>query len=63
MRSLRIPRIEERQKLILRSSKKTEELVKHDEFLKNKADQMIEIDLNDGVMANYKKFKLLMGKI
>lgn len=44
-------------------NKKINELVKYDELLKNKADQMIEIDLDDGVKANYEKFKGLVGKI
>ncbi|WP_292374249.1 BREX-1 system adenine-specific DNA-methyltransferase PglX [Methanosarcina sp. UBA411] len=43
--------------------KKIEELVKYDELLKNKADQMIEIDLDDGVVENYKKLEGLVGKI
>lgn len=37
--------------------------MKYDELLKNKADQMIEIDLDDGVVENYKKFEGLVGKI
>ncbi|WP_410507214.1 BREX-1 system adenine-specific DNA-methyltransferase PglX [Methanosarcina hadiensis] len=44
-------------------NKKINELVKYDELLKNKADQMIEIDLDDGVNVNYKKFEGLVGKI
>lgn len=44
-------------------NKKINELVKYDELLKNKADQMIEIDLDDGVVENYKKFEGLVGKI
>ncbi|AKB36322.1 putative type II restriction enzyme methylase subunit [Methanosarcina siciliae C2J] len=44
-------------------NKKINELVKYDELLKNKADQMIEIDLDDGVKVNYEKFKGLVGKI
>lgn len=44
-------------------NKKINELVKYDELLKNKADQMIEIDLDDGVVVNYKKFEGLVGKI
>lgn len=43
--------------------KKIEELVKYDELLKNKADQMIEIDLDDGVKVNYENFEGLIGKI
>jgi len=37
--------------------------VKYDELLKNKVDQMIEIDLDDGVKVNYEKFEVLMRKI
>lgn len=44
-------------------NKKINELVKYDELLKNKADQMIEIDLDDGVNVNYEIFKGLVGKI
>ncbi|KKH97280.1 type IIS restriction endonuclease [Methanosarcina sp. 1.H.T.1A.1] len=44
-------------------NKKIEELVKYDELLQHKADQMIEIDLDDGVVENYKKFEGLVGKI
>ncbi|MGB9929834.1 MAG: BREX-1 system adenine-specific DNA-methyltransferase PglX [Methanosarcina sp.] len=43
--------------------KKIEELIKYDELLQHKADQMIEIDLDDGVVENYKKFEGLVGKI
>jgi len=44
-------------------NKKIDELVKYDELLQHKADQMIEIDLDDGVVENYKKFEGLVGKI
>ena len=44
-------------------NKKIEELIKYDELLQHKADQMIEIDLDDGVVENYKKFEGLVGKI
>ena len=44
-------------------NKKIEELVKYDELLQHKADQMIEIDLDDGVKESYKKFEGLVGKI
>lgn len=44
-------------------NKKINELVKYDELLQHKADQMIEIDLDDGVVVNYKKFEGLVGKI
>jgi type II restriction/modification system DNA methylase subunit YeeA len=44
-------------------NKKIEELVKYDELLQHKADQMIEIDLDDGVKVNYEKFEGLVGKI
>lgn len=44
-------------------NKKIEELVKYDELLQHKADQMIEIDLDDGVVVNYEKVEGLVGKI
>jgi type II restriction/modification system DNA methylase subunit YeeA len=44
-------------------NKKIEELVKYDELLQHKADQLIEIDLDDGVVENYKKFEGLVAKI
>ena len=44
-------------------NKKIDELIKYDELLQHKADQMIEIDLDDGVVENYKKFEGLVGKI
>jgi type II restriction/modification system DNA methylase subunit YeeA len=44
-------------------NKKIEELVKYDALLQHKADQLIEIDLDDGVVENYKKFEGLVGKI
>ena len=44
-------------------NKKIEELVKYDELLQHKADQMIENDLDDGVKVNYEKFEGLVGKI
>ncbi|KKH46861.1 type IIS restriction endonuclease [Methanosarcina sp. 1.H.A.2.2] len=44
-------------------NKKIEELIKYDELLQHKADQMIEIDLDDGVVESYKKFEGLVGKI
>jgi type II restriction/modification system DNA methylase subunit YeeA len=47
----------------LKLRKKIDELVKYDELLQHKADQLIEIDLDDGVVENYKKFEGLVGKI
>jgi type II restriction/modification system DNA methylase subunit YeeA len=44
-------------------NKKIEELVKYDALLQHKADQLIEIDLDYGVVENYKKFERLVGKI
>ena len=44
-------------------NKKIEELVKYDALLQHKADQLIEIDLDDGVVENYKKFEGLVGKL
>ena len=43
--------------------KKIDELIKYDEILQHKADQMIEIDLDDGIKVNYEKFEKLVGKI
>jgi hypothetical protein len=43
--------------------KKVGKLMKYNELLKNKQIQMIEIDLDDGVVVNHKKFGWLMGKI
>jgi len=44
-------------------NKKLDELVKYDELLQHKADMQIEIDLDEGVVKNYEKFKGLVGKI
>ena len=44
-------------------NKKIDELIKYDELLQHKADQMIEIDLDDGVVENYKKFEGLIGMV
>lgn len=43
--------------------KKIEELKAYDELLHHMADMQIEIDLDDGVKANYEKFKGLVAKI
>jgi hypothetical protein len=40
-----------------------EEIMAYDELFKNKADERIEIDLDDGVKENYKLFDGLVGKI
>ena len=48
---------------LVKLRKKIDELIKYDELLQHKADQMIEIDLDDGVVENYKKFEGLVGKI
>ena len=48
---------------LVKLRKKIDELVKYDELLQHKADQLIEIDLDDGVVENYKKFEGLVGKI
>lgn len=39
------------------------EIMEYDELLKNKADEYIEIDLDDGVKVNYEKFDGLVEKI
>lgn len=44
-------------------NKQSQELTKYDEILNNKASQYIEIDLDDGVDKNYKKFDKLTEKI
>lgn len=46
----------------MKLNKKIDDLVKSNELLKNKADQMIEIDLDDRVKVNYKKFKYWWGR-
>ncbi|MEH7502942.1 BREX-1 system adenine-specific DNA-methyltransferase PglX [Neobacillus drentensis] len=43
--------------------KKIEELKEYDEILHHMADMQIEIDLDDGVVVNYEKFKALVAKI
>ncbi|KKG09808.1 BREX-1 system adenine-specific DNA-methyltransferase PglX [Methanosarcina sp. 2.H.A.1B.4] len=48
---------------LVKLRKKIDELIKYDELLQHKADQMIEIDLDDGVKVNYEKFEGLVGKI
>ncbi|WP_321419457.1 BREX-1 system adenine-specific DNA-methyltransferase PglX [uncultured Methanomethylovorans sp.] len=47
----------------VRLKKMIEELMAYDEVLKGKADAYIEIDLDDGVVANYAKFEGLVEKI
>ncbi len=46
-----------------RLSKLIEELAEYDEVLNNKALEYIDIDLDDGVVVNYAKFKGLVGKV
>ncbi|WP_256623629.1 BREX-1 system adenine-specific DNA-methyltransferase PglX [Methanolobus chelungpuianus] len=46
-----------------RLGKMIEELMAYDEVLKNKADEYIEIDLDDGVVVNYARFEGLVEKI
>lgn len=43
--------------------KQIEELKKYDEALHHLADNQIEIDLDEGVVVNYEKFKGLLAKI
>jgi len=43
--------------------KQIEELMNYDAVLNNKSLQMIDIDLDDGVMVNYAKFEGLVGKV
>ncbi|MEQ8187240.1 MAG: BREX-1 system adenine-specific DNA-methyltransferase PglX [Candidatus Eremiobacterota bacterium] len=40
-----------------------DELRKYDELVRHMADMQVEIDLDDGVVVNYEKFKGLVGKI
>jgi hypothetical protein len=51
------------QQQLTRLNKQLEELARYDEILKHIADQYIEIDLDDGVKANYKKFTGLVAEI
>lgn len=44
-------------------TEQAEELRKYEELIHHLADQMIEIDLDDGVKVNYEKFKDVLGKI
>jgi type II restriction/modification system DNA methylase subunit YeeA len=46
-----------------RLGKMIDEIMEYDELLKNKADEYIEIDLDDGVKVNYEKFEGLVEKI
>jgi type II restriction/modification system DNA methylase subunit YeeA len=46
-----------------RLGKMIDEIMKYDELLKNKADEYIEIYLDDGVKVNYGKFEGLVEKI
>ncbi|MDK2826292.1 MAG: hypothetical protein PWQ44_1472 [Methanolobus sp.] len=46
-----------------RLGKMIDEIMKYDELLKNKADEYIEIDLDDGVKVNYERFEGLVEKI
>ena len=43
--------------------KQIEELMPYDAVLNNKSLQLIDIDLDDGVMVNYAKFEGLVGKV
>ncbi|MGV8150066.1 MAG: restriction endonuclease, partial [Alkaliphilus sp.] len=51
------------EKELQRVDKQIDELKKYDEVLHNKADMRIDIDLDDGVVVNYEKFKELVAKI
>jgi type II restriction/modification system DNA methylase subunit YeeA len=46
-----------------RLGKMIDEIMKYDELLKNKADEYIEIDLDDGVKVNYERFEGLVEKV
>jgi type II restriction/modification system DNA methylase subunit YeeA len=46
-----------------RLGKMIDEIMEYDELLKNKADEYIEIDLDDGVKVNYERFEGLVERI
>jgi type II restriction/modification system DNA methylase subunit YeeA len=46
-----------------RLGKMIDEIMEYDELLKNKADEYIEIDLDDGVKVNYERFEGLVEKV
>lgn len=48
---------------LVKINKQLEETVEYHKLLKNKGDQYIEIDLDDGVNVNYEKFKGLVAKV
>jgi len=51
------------QQELIKINKMLEESVEYHRLLKNKGDQYIEIDLDDGVKVNYEKFKGLVAEI
>ena len=53
----------EAKKKLTQLDKQIDEIKKYDEVLHHMADMQIEIDLDDGVKANYDKFKGLLAKI
>lgn len=53
----------EAKKKLTSIDKQIDELKKYDEVLHHMADMQIEIDLDDGVVVNYEKFKGLLAKI
>ncbi|MCB2299883.1 BREX-1 system adenine-specific DNA-methyltransferase PglX [Clostridium tagluense] len=53
----------ESKKKLTQIDKQIDELKKYDEVLHHMADMQIEIDLDDGVVSNYKKFKDILVKI
>lgn len=53
----------EAKKKLTSLDKQIDELKKYDEVLHHMADMQIEIDLDDGVVVNYEKFKGLLAKI
>ena len=53
----------EAKKKLTQLDKQVDELKKYDEALHHMADMQIEIDLDDGVVENYEKFKGLLAKI
>ena len=50
-------------KQLTKLQSQAEELRKYEEEIHHLADQMIKIDLDDGVKQNYEVFKKVLGKI
>ncbi len=65
----RLPQVKDKtekrqiEKKLSEYGKHKDELRKYDELLRQKADDLIDLDLDDGVKVNYEKFKGLVGKV